>query len=621
MKKIILVLFFLLGSFCLWAQVVDQAWAKANYTKREVMIPMRDGVFLYTAIYEPKTLQMPSPILMLRTPYRCVPYGPSMNNTLWTQWYLYAREKYTFVFQDVRGTGNSKGVFDNIRPIGSVNEKKQRIDEATDTYDAVDWLIKNIKNTNGNVAIIGSSYPGFYAMMGGLSGHPAIKAVVPEAPVTDWFMGDDLHHNGALMLTDAFRFLTNFDRVNYPGQNPLRAYKPYNSSDEYSFFLHLGALKNISHLIQDSVRFWHQMLDHPTYDYWWQERNVRRACNNIRPAVLIVGGLFDAEDCFGAWELYKAIRKQSPSTPLSLVVGPWWHGAWNKPRVDAFGNISFGSNTAAYYRENIEFPFIQGYVKPGWSIRPAQVNCFVTGENAWRTYPHWPPAQSEPCSLYLQANAKASFQEPKPLNSSTTYISDPANPVPYTLKIGRSRSKEYMIEDQSFVQSRSDVLCFTTDVLENNVTVVGSPQIELFVSSSTTDADFIVKIIDEFPQVGAPDGIYYSLNGYQMLIRGDVMRARFRNSFEHPEALVANQMTKVSFVMTDISHVFKKGHRIQIQVQSSWFPLVDRNPQKFVNIASCEDADFIPATIKIFHQADAASRIILPNIDTKPNRD
>ena len=599
-KSTLLFLLFLCLCVPLHAQVIDQAWIQEHYTKREEMIPMRDGVMLYTAIYEPKKTDSPSPILMLRTPYRCAPYGNSMNSTLWTQWYLYAQEKYTFVFQDVRGKGNSQGEFVNIRPVTKSRQSVKDVDETTDTYDAVDWLVHHVKNNNGNVGLIGSSYPGFYAILGGLSGHPAIKAVVPEAPVMDWFMGDDLHHNGALMLTDAFRFLTNFDRVTRPGQDALRPYKPYCTSDEYSFFLELGALKHVTRLIQDSVKFWHEVMAHPNYDAWWRERSVSAACYHVKPAVLVVGGLFDAEDCFGAWKLYETIRKQSPETELSLCFGPWWHGAWNKPVVEGFGAYSFGSNTAADYRKRIEFPFVQSHLKPGTEHYNAQVNCFVSGENVWRQYASWPPIEAQATSFYLHPKSQLEAKAPQASQSFSMYLSDPAHPVPYTAHNGRSRQKEYMVENQSFVYLRGDVLCFTSAILDADMTVTGAPQADLYVSSSTTDADFVVKIVDQ----SSPD--------QAILVRGDVMRARYRNSFEHPQPLVPNKISRIRFTLPDISHTFKKGHRLQIQIQSSWFPLVDRNPQQFVNIPTCENADFVPATIKIFHQDKAASRIILP---------
>lgn len=621
MKKISFLLLACLSIFTVSVAQNGKEWIETNYTKREVMIPMRDGVKLYTAIYEPVHSDGKSPVLMTRTPYKAAPYGRGMDGRLSGIWHPYAKEKYIFVVQDVRGRWKSEGVFVNVRPF-IADKKGKETDEASDVYDTVEWLLKNVGNNNGKVAAIGSSYSGFYSLMAGLSGHPAIKAVVPQAPVTDWFMGDDFHHNGALILCDAFRFNSS---VNRPRPVPTEKLSPntvYYSTDEYSFFLETGALKNFTALLGDSIQFWNDMMKHPVYDSWWQQRDTRRACYGIHPAVLIVGGLFDAEDCYGTWELYKAINKQSKNTDLQLVVGPWYHGGWGAADGSYLGNIRFGMNTSLHYRTDIEYPFLQYYLKGEGVDIPAsrKVRIFFSGENQWHDFPVWPPKEAVAVPYYLSSGGHLLKEEPHETSSYSEYISDPAKPVPYTDKTQYTRTKEYMTDDQRFAGRRPDVLCFKTPPLDKNVKVGGPLIVELEVALSTTDADFVVKLIDEFPEdfaydaekEGKGNGKSYLMCGYQMLVRGEVMRGRFRNSFEYPEAFVPGVPAKVCFVMPDIAHTFGKGHRIGIQIQSTWFPLVDRNPQQFVDIYTCEDSDFVKSEIKLFHQKGAASKIILP---------
>lgn len=599
----------------------ESEWIEANYTKREVMIPMRDGVRLYTAVYEPVSSDAKAPVLMTRTPYKAGPYGKGMDKRLSGIWHLYAKEKYIFVVQDVRGRWKSEGEFVNVRPFIH-NKKGKEVDEASDVYDTVEWLLKNIGNNNGKVAVIGSSYSGFYSLMAGLSGHPAIKVVVPQAPVTDWFMGDDFHHNGALILCDAFRFNSSVNRPRPVPTEKMSANTVYYRTDEYSFFLKTGALKNFTALLGDSIQFWNDMMEHPTYDFWWQQRDTRQACYDIHPAVLVVGGLFDAEDCYGTWELYKAISKQSKNTDLQLVIGPWYHGGWGAHDGSYLGNIRFGMNTSLYYRAVIEYPFLQYYLKGvGTAVPDSQkARIFFSGENQWHNFPAWPPEEIVFTPYYVGDGGALLKEEPQDVSSYSEYISDPAKPVPYTDKTQYTRAKEYMTDDQRFAERRPDVLCFKTQPLAEDVRVGGPLTVELEVALSTTDADFVVKLIDEFPEDftydvkadGKGGGQNYLMRGYQMLVRGEVMRGRFRNSFEFPEAFIPGELAEVRFSMPDIAHVFRKGHRIAIQIQSSWFPLVDRNPQQFVNIQTCDDSDFVKSRIKLFHQEGVASKIILP---------
>ncbi len=623
MKIKLSIVFFWLVQICN-AQVIDENWVKENYTKTEAMIPMRDGVKLFTAIYAPKDQSEKHPILLNRTPYACFPYGEGkFSSRLYgTYWKEYLKEKYIIVIQDVRGRWMSEGEFEDVRPFNANKKSKQDIDEASDTYDGVDWLVKNIKGNNKKVGVFGISYPGFYATMAALSGHPAIKAVSPQAPVTDWYMGDDFHHNGALMIHDAFRFYSGFGQ---PRPKPTtigpRNLIKYNTQDDYKFYLETGAVSNFSKLMGDSIKFWNDLLLHPNYDSWWKARDARRACYHIKPAMLVVGGLFDAEDCFGAWRLYESIEKQNPGIENKLVMGPWFHGGWSRSDGSYLGNVRFGSNTSQYYQQNFEIPFFQYHLKGvGSNQNIAEANIFFTGENAWHGFANWPPKESTSREFYLNNNGGLSQAVSPVVNSFSSYTSNPNKPVPYTEDVHTGRTREYMTDDQRFASRRPDVLSFTGDVLSADLTVAGTLTADLQVAISTTDADFIVKVIDVFPDgftydttlVGKGNGSNYMMDAYQMLVRGEVMRGRYRNSFETPEAFLPNQVTQVKFNLPDIAHTFKKGHRVMIQIQSTWFPLVDRNPQQFVDIYHCTDNDFVPCEINIYHDASRPSKIVMP---------
>ena len=604
----------------------------AHYTKKEVYIPMRDGVKLFTSIYLPKDQSEQHPILMTRTPYSCAPYGENEFRPLYKNHYnAYLKEGYIMVIQDVRGTWMSEGKFVNVRPFNPAKKGKKDIDEASDTYDTIDWLVKNIAGNNGNVGVFGISYPGFYSTMAALSGHPALKAVSPQAPVTDWFMGDDFHHNGAFFISDAFSFYTVFD---HPHPKPTMEGPKgisYYTHDNYKYYLETGALPNFSRIIGDSVAFWHEMYAHPTYDSWWKARNVRNFLEHVKPAMLEVGGLFDAEDCFGAWNTYKAIETKNPGANNRLVMGPWYHGQWASNDGTHLGNIRFGSNTAEYYANNIEIPFFNYYLKgKGPAPDIAEATIFFSGENKWKQLPKWPPANMEAQPIYLQENGRLSFTKPVAGNSFSEYVSDPAKPVPYTEDVHFSRTINYMTDDQRFAARRPDVAVFESEVLDNDITLAGPVVASLIASTSTTDADFIVKVIDVFPddfkyeEDAATEhrrvpSSTYPMGGYQMLVRGEIMRGKFRNSFEKPEAFVPNQPAAVKFTMPDVAHTFLKGHRIMIQVQSSWFPLTDRNPQQFMDIYKATDKDFKKATIRIYHDATHPSSVVLPVVSASPH--
>ena len=480
----------------------DSAWIRDNYTKLEQYIPMRDGVKLFTAIYLPKDKSEKHPILMNRTPYSCYPYGEKdFTSNLWNRhWKYYARENYIIVIQDVRGRWMSEGDFVDIRPFIKDKKTNTDIDEASDTYDTIDWLVKNLPGNNGNVGVSGISYPGFYATMAAASGHPALKAVSPQAPVTDWFQGDDFHHNGAFMQMDGFSFYSGFGK---PRPKPTTVGPDgfeFPIRDNYKFYLEAGTLKKLSQYMGDSIQFWKDLYAHPNYDDWWKARNARTAMYNIKPAMLVVGGLFDAEDCFGAWNLYKAIEMQNPSASNKLVMGPWYHGQWSSHDGTALGNVKFDSNTAIWYQNNIEIPFFNYYLKgKGDDPKIAEATVFFSGENQWRKLDQWPPANLNSRAIYLEENGALSWNKPGKSNSYSEYVSDPAHPVPYTEDVHFSRTREYMTDDQRFASRRPDVLSFQTLPLEENLTLAGPVTADLKVAITGTDADFVVKIIDVFP--------------------------------------------------------------------------------------------------------------------------
>lgn len=601
----------------------DSAWIKENYTKLEQYIPMRDGIKLFTAIYIPNDKTEKHPILVTRTPYSCAPYGKDFSPRLWERhWKYYARENYIIVVQDVRGRWMSEGEFEDVRPFNK-NKTGNEIDEASDTYDAIDWMVKNLPNNNGNVGVFGISYPGFYSTMAAASGHPALKAVSPQAPVTDWFMGDDFHHNGAFFQLDGFGFYSSFGK---PRPKPTTVGSPgfnFTVKDNYKFFLEAGSLKKLAEYMGDSIRFWKDMYAHPNYDAWWQARDARRSMYNVKPAMLVVGGLFDAEDCYGAWNLYKAIEQQNPGANNKIVMGPWFHGQWSSGDGSFLGNARFGSNTAHWYQNNIEIPFFNYYLKGKGDLQSlAEATIFFSGENQWKKLAQWPPAATVSKNIFLAANGKLTWSASTEKESFAEYTSNPAHPVPYTEDVHQGRTREYMTDDQRFAARRPDVLTFQTDVLTEDLTLAGVVTADLKVSISGTDADFVVKLIDVFPddfkypgdipQQGRTTGGSYPMGGYQMLVRGEIMRGKYRNSFETPVPFKSNKIEPVKFNLPDVAHTFKKGHRLMIQIQSSWFPLADRNPQQFMNIYEANAVDFRKAVIRIFHDAKNPSSIVLP---------
>src|SRR5688572_3043309 len=604
-------------------------YIKANYTKREVSIPVRDGVKLFTAIYTPKDTSKKYPILLNRTPYTVSPYGETNFRATLGPNPLFAKEGYIFVYQDVRGRWMSEGKFENVRP-DIANTKPAEIDESTDTYDSIDWLIEHVPNLDGCDGMYGISYPGFYASAGSIDSHPALKACSPQAPVSDWFHGDDMHHNGALFLAQNFAFFTGFGQER-PAPTATNSYiKPWKgraTQDGYDLFLDLGGLKEVADQYQSAlgtrIKFWDEMMAHPNYDDYWKARNILPKLKNIKCATMTVGGWYDNEDLYGALRTYEFIEKQNPGIFNVLVVGPWDHGGWSRADGDWIGKAYFGQKTGEHYRANLEVPFFNHFLKGTGDIAQLkEVNLYDTGAHQWRTFENYEPAASTDTALYLGPNGGLTFTLPSE-NGHDEYISDPSKPVPYTQKITRSYPRDFMTEDQRFASTRPDVLVYQTDPLTEDVTVAGDIKPSLVVSSSGTDSDFIVKLIDVFPDdYQLPAGqrppqnsawTVFQPGGYQMLLRGEPMPARFRNGFEKPEPLRPNEPTKVAFVMPGVTHTFKKGHRIMVQIQSTWFPLVARNPQQFVpNYKLATTSDFRKAIQRIYYGGRNGSAIILP---------
>ncbi|MBS1605650.1 MAG: CocE/NonD family hydrolase [Bacteroidetes bacterium] len=586
----------------LWCCCQTRNYVRDNYDKREAYIPMRDGKRLYTAIYIPKDHSQAWPFLMERTPYSAGPYGDTVYKGGLGPSPGLMQGKFIFVYQDVRGRFMSEGSFREMTP--AIDKKTgAQTDESSDTWDTIDWLLKNIQGNNGRVGIWGISYPGFYASASLPGAHPALKAVSPQAPVTDEFIGDDANHNGAFFLLDNFDFDNFFD---VPRPTPVQRYDKTlfraDISDAYQFFLDLGPLKNTNNTeyFNHRGKIWDEYLGHSTYDSYWQARNIRTHLKNIKPAVLVVGGWFDAEDMFGALHTYEAIEKQTPRNDNHLIMGPWTHGAWAGRTWNKFGPLDFGINVNERYHE-IETAFFNHYLKGSAAAPLAEATVFETGSNQWKEYMSWPPAQAKPVKYLLQPKGLLTA-DGKGGTGYDEYVSDPADPVPYIDGVHGGRDNQYIITDQRFASKRPDVLSFQTGPLDQPLTVTGRLKADIFLASTGSDADLIVKLIDVLPE---PDG-------YQQLVRAEVFRCKFRNSYEKPEPLVPGKVAEIVFDLNEIAHTFKKGHQVMVQIQSSWFPLVDLNPQTFVNIPTCDTSDFKKATIRIYHDAAHPSGIVLP---------
>jgi putative CocE/NonD family hydrolase len=575
-----------------------------RYTKQVTMIPMRDGVKLFTIVYSPKDASKSYPMLMMRTPYSIWPYDKDTISSNLGPSRLFSDEGYIFVYQDVRGCYMSEGEFVDMRPHLDHKKTNKDIDESSDTYDTCEWLVKNVANHNGRIGQYGISYPGFYCSAGMIDAHPNLKAVSPQAPIADWWY-DDFHHHGALFLPHAFNFLASFGKAR--PEPTMRRFGGVNhgTPDGYQFFLEMGSLKHANErYYKDTIQFWNRITEHPNYDSFWKARNLLPHLKHVAPAVMTVGGWFDAEDLYGAINTYQTVEKLNPGIFNVLVMGPWRHGGWSRTGSgDRLGKVTFGAKTSDFYQKEIEFPFFQHFLNDKGTQKVPEASVFETGANHWRKFDVWPPAQREKKHLYACAGGKLAFDPPADEElASDSFVSDPAKPVPFTESVAIGMTPEYMTDDQRFASHRPDVLTYKTDVLEKDLTLVGPVLSDLRVSTDQGDADWVVKLIDVFPNNG-------SMGGYQMMVRSEVIRGRFRNGPDKPEPFEANKPTQVKLPLQDVLHTFQKGHRVMIQIQSTWFPLVDRNPQKYVpNIYQAEDSDFVKATHQVYRAKSQPTR-------------
>jgi putative CocE/NonD family hydrolase len=618
MKIKLLLVFCITGLFAQCQENRSANFVRENYNKIDTTIMMRDGVKLYTVIYVPKDESKKYPILMERTPYSVSPYGENNyakrlgpNDEL-------MHEKYIFVYQDVRGRYMSEGHNLEVTPYIADKKSKKDVDESSDTYDTVDWLLKNIQNNNGRVGLYGISYPGFYATASLPGAHPAIKAVSPQAPVTDEFIGDDANHNGAFFLLDNFDFMNYFGKErNGPTENYGSSMFDARTNDVYHFFMNVEPLSKTQspEYFNHRSYIWNEYLAHDTYDNYWQKRNIRPYLKNIKIPTLVVGGWFDAEDLFGSLHTYEAIEKQSPNNKNFLVMGPWTHGAWARNSWTHFGTYDFGTNVNDYFQDSLQTTFFNYYLKGKGDFDAEEATVYETGSDEWKHFNKWPPENSMKEDLYFGKNKSLSGEKENTAKDFDQYISDPANPVPYTDVVQGRRNNEYMVEDQRFAARRPDVLVYESPVLKKDITIAGKISADLFVSISTTDADFIVKLIDVVPADAINEANPKSdtvTGDFQRMVRAEVMRGKFRNSYVYPEPFDPGKISEVKINLNDVCHTFKKGHQIMVQVQSSWFPLVDINPQKFMRIPDATESDFQTSTIHIYHDEEHPSKITLP---------
>lgn len=598
---------------------------RAGYTKYEYRIPMRDGVRLFTAVYVPNTASKSKlyPLLMVRTPYTVAPYGLDRYKATLGPSEAYEKEGFIFVFQDVRGQHMSEGKFVNMRPHID-NKRGSQFDESSDTWDSIDWLVKHVAHNNGKVGQWGISYPGFYASMGAIDSHPALKAVSPQAPIADWWRGDDMHRHGAFNLQLSYGFFPGFGKPR-PEPTDVESWDKFEfgTPDAYQYFLDLGPVSNAPARFKQPVAFWDDLVAHPDYDDFWKARSILPHLKNVGAATLVVGGWFDTEDLYGPLQTYAAIERNNPKARNTLVMGPWPHGGWSRGKGDRLGDAEFGFNTSETYQP-LELAFFKQHLKGGDDARLPEAMVFETGANRWRQFDQWPPAAAQPRRLYFQAQGKLDWAPPT-ADGFDDYPSDPAKPVPYTQEIGQRWSRNYMAEDQRFAARRPDVLVYQTEPLTEDLTLAGPLHADLWFSTSGTDADIVIKLIDVWP--GEPRGWDESdhdsgrknRGGQQTLVRGEPFRARYRESYEQPLAFSPDQPTGVNFAINDVFHTFQRGHRIMIQVQSSWFPFIDRNPQTFVsNIFEAKAEDFVRATHRIHRSPEQTSSVevrVLPALD------
>jgi putative CocE/NonD family hydrolase len=583
-------------------------YTRAHFTKYDYRIPMRDGVKLFTSVYMPKDRSQSYPFLIERTPYSVGPYGIDNYRPVLGQSEAFEKEEFIFVYQDVRGRYLSEGTFIDIPFHKAKFSGSRDTDESTDTYDTIDWLIKNVPNNNGKAGIIGISYPGFYAAFGMINAHPALKAASPQAPMGDVGNGDDAYHNGAFYLAANFGFYTSFKPRGIEPERPAEHIRfDFGTPDEYEFYLKMGPLSNSDErYLKNENPYWNAMLLHPNYDEFWSARALAQHMHDITPAALFVGGWFDAEDLSGPLKLFRAVEASGPKAPNTLVMGPWRHGGWARGDGDKLGNLNFYGKTAEFCRDQIELPFFVTHLKGKKTLDAPKAWVFQTGTNQWERYDTWPPRSAAAHKLYLRATGELSFDSGASAPSFDEYVSDPARPVPLIGYAGEGMPGDYMTADQRFAAERTDVLVYQTAALDHDVTIAGPISPALDVSTSGTDSDFVVKLIDvyppDFPDPNPnPAGI--RMGGFQQLVRGEPFRGKFRKSMSRPEAFTPGKQDQINFTMPDVCHTFRAGHRIMVQIQSSWFPLTDRNPQVFMDIPKAKALDFHKATNRVYHDS------------------
>jgi putative CocE/NonD family hydrolase len=599
---------------------------RLRYAKYEHRIAMRDGATLFTSVYVPRDAGRGRryPILLTRTPYGVAPYGEEVYPRELGPSAAAEKEGFIFAYQDVRGRFLSEGEFVDVRPYRPAKGPRD-VDESSDAFDTIAWLVKHVPWNNGRVGVWGISYPGFYAAMAAIDAHPALVAVSPQAPIADWFVGDDFHHNGAFFLPHAFNFYASFGQPRPEPTTAAPSLFDQHTGDGYRFFLEAGPMPNFDRVyLKGRVAFWKEVMAHETYDGFWQARNTRPHLKAIRPSVLTVGGWFDAEDLFGSLETYKAIERQSPGGSNRLVMGPWSHGGWSRAPGESLGEVRFGQRSSSFFEEHVELPFFRHQLKGGADPRLPEAWVFETGRNEWRALDAWPPREAKPVAFYLAANSRLSRDAPAATTDAfDEYVSDPARPVPYVEEINIGMAREYMVADQRFAARRPDVLVYETEPLASELTVAGPVAVSLSVSTTGTDSDFIVKLIDvypddlpmaadEKPQPGYGIVQHSRMGGYQQLVRGEPFRGKFRRSFEAPLPFVPGEVDTVAFTMPDVFHAFRRGHRLMVQVQSSWFPLVNRNPQTFVDVNQAPASEYRRASERVWRTAAHPSLLRLP---------
>jgi len=600
----------------LWGWKYD--YVPGNYVKYEYQIPMRDGKKLFTAVYVPKDNSCAYPILLNRTPYGVGPYGVDNYPSSLGPSTEMTEDGFIFAYQDVCGRMMSEGEFVNMSPYKREKKTAQDVDESSDAFDTIEWLLRNIPNNSGKVGMWGISYPGFYAASAMIDAHPALRAVSPQAPIADWFIGDDFHHNGAFYLAHSFGFLASFGHARPEPTTRFWREFDFPTRDGYDFYLRMGPLPQANEkYLKNEIPFWNDIMKRGAYDDFWRARNYTQNLRDIRLAVMTVGGWFDAEDLYGTLSVYQSVESLSPEAYNILVMGPWYHGAWARSEGSRLGNVDFGSNTSAFYRKEIELPFFRYFLKETGDLNLPEAYVFLTGSNEWRREDRWPPRRAREQKLYFSKDWNLSWtaDNGNPEDSFDEYASDPEKPVPYTNAITIGMTREHMVEDQRFASRRPDVLTYSTGALREDVVIAGPVAASLSVSTTGTDSDFIVKLIDVYPDNAPDNESEFPIGGFQQLVRGEPFRGKFRNSFSNPEPFVPGEIARIEFQMPDIFHTFRKGHRIMVQVQSSWFPLIDRNPQQFVDIYHAKEEDFIKATQRVYRSPSAPSYIGLNRIE------